>query len=89
MFNGSSNGVKEVNMEFEIFTGDHRKKFYVYKKGDFKAVQKELAARMKCNADNIYCYTVWIKRNVDGEDLLYLEKVKGAEKMLAAVRGGV
>lgn len=77
-------------MEFEVFTGEHGRKFYVFEEGhDWHDVQKELAKLTKYKASDFTCYTGWVERDVNGEDILHFEKVKGAEKVLVAVRGEI
>lgn len=65
-------------MNFEIYKG--KKTYYVYKSGKWQHVSKEVARLRKCKPYDLICITVWIK-----DDELFLEKVKGAKQMLAAV----
>ena len=76
--------------QFEIFVGANGKKYYVYDSGYWPEIEKTICKHTKDRFGSFICITVWIVRGVmeNGElfDYLYVEKTKGAEKKLAAVK---
>ena len=78
-------------MDFEVFTGERRKRYYVFqekRKEDY--VNDILCPLTKEKKGSYKIIPVWVRRNVEenGEfwDFLWTEKVKDSVKMYAAVK---